>query len=142
MLAFVRRYASHPETEWAPLFHTVLQSRIEDARRRASVRGRWRVWLRPRRESDDEGDDPLQGLADPAPLDPARLVADDEFAHALDAALRALPLRQQQCFLLRSWEGLDVADTARAMGCSEGSVKTHYSRAVAALRARLAAHGA
>jgi RNA polymerase sigma-70 factor (ECF subfamily) len=135
MLAFARSYAHKPEADWAPLFHRVLDSRILDHHRRGQVRRRWRVWFG--RDADEAGEDPLEQVADPAEPGPLLRLADGETRVALDAALRALPLRQRQCFLLRVWEGLDVAQTASAMRCSEGSVKTHLSRALAALRARL-----
>jgi RNA polymerase sigma-70 factor (ECF subfamily) len=137
MLGFARSYADKPESEWRPLFHRVLDSRIQDHHRRASVRRRWRVWFGRHGEAD--GEDPLEQVADPADPDPFARLADGQTRAALDGALRALPLRQRQAFLLRIWEGFDVAQTAQAMRCSEGSVKTHLSRALAALRPRLEA---
>ncbi len=134
MLRLATRYADHSEAEWAPLFHTILQSRIRDWYRRTRVRTRVRAWFR--RGSDGKQLDPTDAVADPA-AGPAERLALGRAAQRLDAALRALPLRQQQAFLLRAWEGLDVAATAAAMGCSSGSVKTHYSRAVHRLRAQL-----
>jgi RNA polymerase sigma-70 factor (ECF subfamily) len=134
MLNLATRYADRGETEWAPLFHTILQSRIRDWYRRKQVRNRVRAWFR--RGADGEELDPLDAVPDPAAGPAERLVL-GRATERLEAALRALPLRQQQAFLLRAWEGLDVADTATAMGCSEGSVKTHYSRAVHRLRAQL-----
>lgn len=137
MFGFVRNYAHKPPQEWAPLFYRVLDSRILDFHRRSQVRRRWRVWFGRDDSEDGAGVDPLAQFADAHEPGPAQRVADGETRTALDAALRALPLRQRQAFLLRMWEGLDVAATAAAMRCSEGSVKTHLSRALAALRARL-----
>lgn len=134
MLDFVKRYAARPAAEWPVLFYRILQSRITDWYRRASVRNRFRHWFNP---DDDEGEDPLNNIADPAAPDPAELMSRRYTAEALEKAVRQLPMRQRQAFLLRAWEGFDVAQTASAMGCSEGSVKTHYSRAVHTLRALL-----
>lgn len=137
MMTLVRKYSGKPETEWGALFHTVLQSRIRDWYRRSSVRNRLRSWLR-RDEEDDA--DPMDELPDQHGKNPEQRLHLDAAGTALNAALHALPLRQQQAFLLRNWEGLDVAQTAQAMGCTEGTVKTHYSRAVHALRATLEDH--
>ncbi len=132
MLDFVRRYAGRPEGEWQVLFYRVLQSRITDWYRRTAVRNRFRHWFN--RDDDDNGEDPLQSVADTKSPDAVQVMMRKDIAAALEKALGRLPLRQRQAFLLRAWEGLDVAQTARAMGCSEGSVKTHYSRAVHTLR--------
>lgn len=140
MLAFVRHYADKPAPEWTPLFYRVLDSRILDFHRRRNVRSRWLSWLPLGPSSDEDTIDPLEQIADEADPGPLQRLADRETGGALDLALKSLPLRQRQCFLLRIWEGLDVADTALAMQCSEGSVKTHLSRAMSALRSRLEAH--
>jgi RNA polymerase sigma-70 factor (ECF subfamily) len=134
MLDFVKRYTARPAAEWNVLFYRILHSRITDWYRRASVRNRVRHWFGP---NDDESEDPLNSISDPAAPDPAELVIRRFTGEALEKAVRQLPLRQRQAFLMRAWEGLDVAQTAAAMGCSEGSVKTHYSRAVHALRGLL-----
>jgi RNA polymerase sigma-70 factor (ECF subfamily) len=136
MFAFVRRYANRPKEEWNALFYRVLQSRITDWHRRTSVRKRFLSWL-GRADDEEDQEDPLQAVADPAGPNPCESALRHEEAVALEKAIRKLPLRQQQAFLLRAWEGLDVAQTALAMGCSEGSIKTHYSRAVHTLRGLL-----
>ena len=138
MLGLVTRYAAKSESEWKPLFYRILTSRIRDWQRRKAVRDRFGGWLpTPHGRRSAEGEDPFETVPDPdrpSPVD--RMVLDDAVA-ALDSALGTLPLRQQQAFLLRAWEGLNVRETARAMGCTAGSVKTHYSRAIHALRSRL-----
>lgn len=135
MLQLARSYGRRPSVEWAPLFYRILQNRIRDFQRRRTVRSRLFGWL-PGYAEDEEAADPYQAVPDQGAL-PAEQLATDEAIRALDRALAALPARQQEAFMLRNFEGLDVAATAVAMGCSEGSVKTHYSRAVHTLRERL-----
>jgi RNA polymerase sigma-70 factor (ECF subfamily) len=137
MFGFVRHYGSRARNEWPPLFWRVLDSRLNDWHRRQQVRGRWRFRFSGSDANEDEVIASVPDTREPGPL--LRL-ADGEAAVALEAALRQLPLRQRQAFLLRMWEGLDVAATAVAMRCSEGSVKTHLSRALASLRRALEAH--
>lgn len=137
MFGFVRRYGQRTPEEWAPLFWRVLDSRIHDWHRRHAVRSRWTGWLGRLGGDADEESDPLLAVADGREPGPLARLADREAGAALDLALRALPLRQRQAFLLRIWEGLDVAQTATAMRCSQGSVKTHLSRALARLREQL-----
>ncbi len=134
MFKLVQRYRDREAAEWPALFHRILQSRIRDWYRRSAVRNRFRVWFGG---GDSGGDDPLE--SHPAlPSDgPQRAMQAERFGDALEQALNALPNRQQQAFLLRAWEGLSVEQTAQAMGCSSGSVKTHYARAIQLLRKRL-----
>jgi RNA polymerase sigma-70 factor (ECF subfamily) len=138
MFGFVRHYAAKSAADWPPLFYRVLDSRLNDWHRRRSVRRRWlSVWTR--NDADEDTDEIAQApdTSDPGPL--LRL-AGSEAAQALDGALGRLPLRQRQAFLLRVWEGFDVAATASTMRCSQGSVKTHLSRALVALRRELEEH--
>ena len=136
MLQLARAYADRPAEEWKPLFYRILENRIRDMQRRRTVRGRVLAWLPLRGEDDDEEPDPISQAPSNEPQ-PVKRLELGEAMEALEKALGDLPRRQQQAFLLRTLEGMDVAETARAMGCSEGSVKTHYFRALQALRAQL-----
>ncbi len=136
MMKLVQSYASRGEDEWRPLFYRILSNRIRDLQRRRTVRGRIMAWLPARDAEDDEEFDPI-AQAPSHEASPARRLEIDEAIGVLETAVAELPPRQQQAFLLRNFEGLDVAETASAMGCSEGSVKTHYFRALESLRARL-----
>jgi RNA polymerase sigma-70 factor (ECF subfamily) len=142
MLQLVRAYGARPADEWRPLFYRILQNRIQDCRRRRKSRSRviaW--WTGGTREDDDEMPDAIDQAVGDEP-EPSRRLMNDEAMAALESALRELPERQQQAFLLRNFEGLDVAQTAAAMGCADGSVKTHYFRALQSLRAKLGQHWA
>jgi RNA polymerase sigma-70 factor (ECF subfamily) len=137
MLKLTKNYASKPSAEWRPLFYRILENGIRDLQRRRSVRNRIMTWLPGAKEDpENEAQDPLENVADAATPIPEALMQ-DQAMQQLEISLRALPARQREAFMLRNFEGMDVAETASAMGCSEGSVKTHYSRAVHALREQL-----
>ena len=136
MMKLARSYASRDSAEWRPLFYRILANGIRDMQRRRTVRGRIMAWLPARDAEDDEDFDPIAQAPSHEP-NPARRLELDQAIGALETAVAELPARQKQAFLLRNFEGLDTSETANAMGCSEGSVKTHYFRALETLRARL-----
>jgi RNA polymerase sigma-70 factor, ECF subfamily len=136
MMQLSSRYAARPAQEWKPLFYRILENRVRDMQRRRSVRSRVMAYMPWRGEEDEDVADPVDLAVDPGPLPPAQLESDEAMA-ALEQAIAALPARQRQAFLLRNFEGMDVAETAATMKCSQGSVKTHYFRALQALRAKL-----
>lgn len=135
MLRLVRHYHNKPATEWAPLFWSILRRRIVDLQRRRKVRSIMVGWLGG--GSDGHGGElPTWEPASHDP-DPLQRLEDHQAMADLRQAMDKLPTRQREAFTLRVLEDLSVADTATAMGCSEGSVKTHLSRAMHALREQL-----
>ncbi len=136
MIKLVRRYSDRKEEELTPLFYRILQNGVRDWHRRAAVRNRVMVWFRRKPEEDNDYD-AVAAAPDPMGRTPDEEISNSEAMDSLESAVADLPARQQEAFMLRTFEGLDVAATAVAMGCSQGSVKTHYSRAVHALRERL-----
>jgi RNA polymerase sigma-70 factor, ECF subfamily len=136
MIRLVRRYGRHPEEQWRPLFYRILRNRITDAQRSQKVRRAVMAWWSPP-ESADTTTDLLDTIADVRGQPDGELEGEELIAR-IERALVALSARQREAFLLRNFEGLDVAQAAVAMGCSEGSVKTHYFRALQALQTALA----
>ncbi len=139
MIKLVRKYAGRPRLEWTPLFYRILQNGIRDWHRRQAVRNRVMLWS-SRAAVVDDTYDVVANAVDPATREPVDQAQADEAMRDLEVAVQALPVRQREAFMLRTFQGLDVAGTALAMGCSEGSVKTHYSRAVHSLRKTLGDH--
>ena len=146
MLRLTEKYSHLPVGELPLLFHRIVQNAIRDWYRRQKVRSLWTTLLSSLsggREDDDQ--DPLETLeaADGSNLQaaPAEQLEQAQVLEIIDQEISRLPPRQREAFILRYWEELDVAETARAMNCSEGSVKTHCSRAAHALAAALTARG-
>jgi RNA polymerase sigma-70 factor (ECF subfamily) len=131
MIRLTVRYRSRPSEEWRPLFYRILKNRIRDWHRRRAVRNRVLSFFGGH---DEDETDPMAAVPGPSEDNPLERLEADESLAALATALEQLPARQREAFMLRTFEGLDVAETALAMECSEGSVKTHHSRAVNRLR--------
>jgi RNA polymerase sigma-70 factor (ECF subfamily) len=147
MLKLTEKYAGRPAPELPMLFQRILQNTIHDHFRRQKVRSTWTTLLSALGHKDDKDEDfdPLETLParsdSNSATDPAQQRQQAEIVALIEQALARLPARQREAFLLRYWEELDVAETATAMGCSEGSVKTHCSRATNALAVFLKAKG-
>ena len=139
MIKLVRNYGDRNREEWTPLFYRILQNGVRDWHRRQAVRNRVMVWF-GRGKRDGEDFDIVASAPDPIGRSPDEELQNSEAMDSLETAVHALPTRQREAFMLRTFEGLDVAGTAVAMGCSEGSVKTHYSRAIHTLRDSLREH--
>ena len=142
MMRLADKYAGKPAEELPLLFHRILQNTIRDHYRRQKVRNLWSTMLSSLSSSDDEDDDPLERInVDDGVSGPAEVAERAQVVALIDEAVKKLPRRQQEAFLLRYWEELDVAETAQVMGCSEGSVKTHCSRANHSIAAFLRKRG-
>jgi len=139
MIKLARNYSDRGTEEWAPLFYRILQNGVRDWHRRQAVRNRVMVWF-GRKPSEDNDYDVIAAAPDTSGRAPDEELQNSEAMQSLEAAVHELPARQREAFMLRTFEGLDVAGTAVAMGCSTGSVKTHYSRAIHALREKLEEH--
>jgi len=147
MLRLAEKYGDRPAAELPLLFHRIVQNAIRDYYRRQKVRSLWTTLLSslsPGR-GDDEEQDPLETLqvadtSNTVEVPGARL-EQAQVLEIIEQELAKLPARQREAFVMRYWEELDVAQTAQVMGCSEGSVKTHCSRATHALATALKARG-
>jgi RNA polymerase sigma-70 factor (ECF subfamily) len=144
MLKLSEKYGGRPSGELPLLFQRILQNTIRDFYRRQKVRSMWTTLLSSFSSADDEDSDPLETLAvaDESPLgSPHASLEQTQVLAIIEKEISKLPARQREAFLLRYWEDMDIAETAVIMGCSEGSVKTHCSRATHSLAAALKAKG-
>jgi RNA polymerase sigma-70 factor (ECF subfamily) len=147
MLRLSQSYGGRAAEELPPLFQRILQNAIRDWFRRQKVRSMWTTLLSslaPGRDGDEDQDplDTLQAAGDAQREEaPPEQLERAQVLEIIEEEITRLPPRQREAFLMRYWEELDVAETARAMGCSEGSVKTHCSRATHALATALRARG-
>lgn len=145
MMRLAEKYGSNPAEELPLLFQRILQNVIRDYYRRSKVRSTWTTLFSSLTADDDETHDFLEthdfsehGLAPP---NPEKLYSQSQLIDIVEKELEKLPARQREAFIMRYWFDLDVAETAAAMGCTDGSVKTHCSRATHTLASALKKKG-
>lgn len=127
-----KSYAEKSTDEWYPLFYTILNNKLQDWRRKESRRAfPFSLFKKSDLDSDE---DEVMDIVDESTPNPLQFLAQELAVEEIQHAISKLPVRQQQAFMLRAWEGFDTSTTAEIMQCSEGSVKTHYHRAIQGLR--------
>lgn len=134
MYKLVEKYSARPASEWRPLFYRILNSKITDYYRRNAVKNRIISLASWGMKADDNGADLVDRAEGRNSETPDQLYIRELQIAQLTTAVKQLPHRQREAFMLRCWEGMSTAVTAETMGCSQGSVKTHYSRAMQSLR--------
>ena len=145
MMKLAEKYGDRPAEEFPMLFQRIIQNTIRDYYRRSKVRSLWTTLLSSFTSDEDEASDPLETLEAESESftqnTPDSQLHQAQILKAIEEEIKSLPTRQREAFLMRYWEDMDVAETASAMGCSEGSVKTHCSRATHTLAAALKSKG-
>src|SRR6185312_15180121 len=147
MIRLAEKYGDKPAAELPLLFQRILQNAIHDYFRREKVRNTWVSLFSSLTKEGEGGEDfDLLEVYEPEEGTQAAESAADKIERSqvlavIDEAIQKLPARQREAFLMRYWEDMDVAETAAVMGCSEGSVKTHCSRATHALAQALKVKG-
>lgn len=145
-MKLVEKYPDKPVSELPMLFQRILQNTMRDFWRRQKVRNIWTTLLSSFSVPGEDGEesDPLEMLTSSnrnVQDEPEAQLEQRQTMRLIEEALHQLPTRQREAFIMRYWEDMDVAETATAMGCSQGSVKTHCSRAVRAMASTLEKHG-
>ena len=146
MIRLADKYADRPAAELPLLFQRILSNATMDWFRRQKVRNSVLQNMSDFDVGSDDGNfDLLESLESAEGMlgaeSAAETVSRSQILLLIEAQIGELPGRQREAFLLRYWEELNVAETASVMGCSEGSVKTHCSRAVHALAKALRIKG-
>lgn len=145
MMRLAEKYGNRPGAEWPMLFQRILQNAIRDCYRRSKVRSLWTTLLSSLSPNEDDDTDPLETLAgeneSAALAPPHQQLERSQLLGIIEKEIEKLPPRQREAFLMRYWEEMNIAETAAVMGCTEGSVKTHCSRATHTLAAALRAKG-
>ncbi len=133
MITLAQKYSKKDSSEWTPLFFRILQNTIRDFYRREKIRSRWRVWF----SKDEQDVDLLESAPSNESFTPHQQVSNGQMLENMEQSVRELPLRQQQVFMLRIIDGMSINESAQVMKISGGSIKTHLSRALKALKINL-----